>query len=104
MDLYPAALECGVSCLDYWQMSLSEITAVIGAFRKQKREQLRERCTLDYALAKLISYSVNAPDKFPDKTEVYPFLEKEQSDDEDWRLLKARINAMSRGKKGGVKV
>lgn len=48
------------------------------------------KCTLDYTLAKAISYAVNAPQSFPAKEELYPVF---NGGAEDWRSVKAYISS-----------
>ena len=89
------ALESGISCFDHWQMSLSEISATITVYGKRQKERLKEKCALDYTLAKLISFSVNAPDEFPGRAEIYPIFDNDESGVEDWRAVKAYMTAVS---------
>lgn len=81
--------------MEFWELSLSEISEYIHAVTKRDKEEFRMKCSLDYTLAKAISYAVNAPQSFPNKEELYPVFSEGE---EDWRSVKAYVSAYAQAK------
>ena len=77
-------------------MSLKEIADVMKAHSEHEEERIREKARFDYVLAKLISYSCNSPNDFPDIEKVYPILKAPREKSQDWKLIKAQMNEVAR--------
>lgn len=72
------ALDCGISELTYWDMTLAEIARAISSHNRVKKAQAQERAGYDYILADLIGRSVSriygSSNKMPPLQEIYSSL------------------------------
>lgn len=73
-DMYPMAVEAGISATDYWSMSFDEIMIQVLANRNREQKRLKEKAIFDYAQQRLSIFSFNDPKKFPKFEEAYPFV------------------------------
>ena len=69
------SLLTGLKELDFWEMTVGEVSRYINAQNKLKKIEAQERASYDYILANLIakgiSISLGAKDSFPSIYEVY---------------------------------
>lgn len=91
--MYPEALKWGISCFDFWEMSLKEISDTIMAQSENERQRLIEKARFDYAAAKLMTYAVHAPSEMPCIEEIYPITAKKRDTSQDWKIIKAQVSA-----------
>ena len=45
-DLYPLALQCGVSPFDFWNLGIDEVNDLIDAFTKNKKNDVKIQITM----------------------------------------------------------
>lgn len=91
-DLYPQAVEAGISSTDFWGMTFDEIMVQVEANKKRHENELKEKAMFDYSQQRLAIYAFNDPKNFPKYEEAYPFLkqiqdEVEQSASEEERKI-----------------
>lgn len=76
----PHTIEMGISSVDYWSMTLSEIMLQSQAFKNAKERELKEKAMFDYNMVQMMKYAVNSPNKMPKFEDAYPmFKEKEEA-------------------------
>ena len=75
-DLYPQAVEAGISSTDFWSMTFDEIMVQVEANKKRHENRLREQAMLDYYQQRMAIFAFNDPKSFPKFEEAYPFLNK----------------------------
>lgn len=72
------ALDCGITELDYWEMTLAEVIRAIDSYKRRYRQQERQQAAYDYILADAIGKSVSrvysSSNKMPELYELYPSL------------------------------
>ncbi|WP_052523743.1 hypothetical protein [Geobacillus kaustophilus] len=96
----------------FWDMTLKEILVAIEAEQKRKLEALRQQAMIAYRQADLIACLVGillgSKQNPPTLTETFPgiFPELERPRQQNWQLMKARIEAYAaerrkRGEKHG---
>lgn len=73
-DLYPQAVEAGISSTDFWAMTFDEIMVQVEANKKRHENKLKEKAMFDYSQQRLAIYAFNDPKNFPKYEEAYPFL------------------------------
>lgn len=73
-DLYPQAVEAGISSTDFWAMTFDEIMVQVEANKKRHENELKEKAMFDYTQQRLGIYAVNDPKNFPKYEDAYPFL------------------------------
>lgn len=73
-DLYPQAVEAGISSTDFWAMTFDEIMVQVEANKKRHENELKEKAMFDYTQQRLGIYAFNDPKNFPKYEEAYPFL------------------------------
>ncbi|MEG1045922.1 MAG: hypothetical protein RSC67_01725 [Carnobacterium sp.] len=73
-DLYPQAVEAGISSTDFWAMTFDEIMVQVEANKKRHENELKEKAMFDYSQQRLAIYAFNDPKNFPKYEEAYPFL------------------------------
>lgn len=73
-DLYPQAVEAGISSTDFWGMTFDEIMVQVEANKKRHENELKEKAMFDYTQQRLGIYAFNDPKNFPKYEEAYPFL------------------------------
>ncbi|KSU22676.1 prophage protein [Lactococcus lactis subsp. lactis] len=73
-DLYPQAVEAGISSTDFWGMTFDEIMVQVEANKKRHENELKEKAMFDYSQQRLAIYAFNDPKNFPKYEEAYPFL------------------------------
>ncbi|GAA3259091.1 prophage protein [Lactococcus lactis subsp. lactis] len=73
-DLYPQAVESGISSTDFWAMTFDEIMVQVEANKKRHENDLKEKAMFDYSQQRLAIYAFNDPKNFPKYEEAYPFL------------------------------
>lgn len=73
-DLYPQAVEAGISSTDFWAMTFDEIMVQVEANKKRHENELKEKAMFDYSQQRLAIYAFNDPKNFPKYEDVYPFL------------------------------
>ncbi|MGY4757281.1 hypothetical protein LB438_11370 [Lactococcus lactis subsp. lactis] len=73
-DLYPQAVEDGISSTDFWAMTFDEIMVQVEANKKRHENELKEKAMFDYTQQRLGIYAFNDPKNFPKYEDAYPFL------------------------------
>ena len=73
-DLYPQAVEAGISSTDFWAMTFDEIMVQVEANKKRHENKLKEKAMFDYSQQRLAIYAFNDPKNFPKYEDAYPFL------------------------------
>ncbi len=73
-DLYPQAVEAGISSTDFWAMTFDEIMVQVEANKKRHENELKEKALFDYTQQRLGIYAFNDPKNFPKYEDAYPFL------------------------------
>lgn len=73
-DLYPQAVEAGISSTDFWAMTFDEIMVQVDANKKRHENELKEKAMFDYSQQRLAIYAFNDPKNFPKYEDAYPFL------------------------------
>ncbi|MEL0454407.1 hypothetical protein AAAQ13_11575 [Lactococcus lactis subsp. lactis] len=73
-DLYPQAVESGISSTDFWAMTFDEIMVQVEANKKRHENELKEKAMFDYSQQRLAIYAFNDPKNFPKYEDAYPFL------------------------------
>ena len=73
-DLYPQAVEAGISSTDFWAMTFDEIMVQVEANKKRHENELKEKAMFDYSQQRLAIYAFNDPKSFPKYEDAYPFL------------------------------
>ncbi|KAF6611220.1 MULTISPECIES: hypothetical protein [unclassified Lactococcus] len=73
-DLYPQAVEAGISSTDFWAMTFDEIMVQVEANKKRHENELKEKAMFDYSQQRLAIYAFNDPKNFPKYEDTYPFL------------------------------
>lgn len=73
-DLYPQAVEAGISSTDFWTMTFDEIMVQVEANKKRHENELKEKAMFDYSQQRLAIYAFNDPKNFPKYEDAYPFL------------------------------
>lgn len=73
-DLYPQAVEAGISSIDFWAMTFDEIMVQVEANKKRHENELKEKAMFDYSQQRLAIYAFNDPKNFPKYEDAYPFL------------------------------
>lgn len=73
-DLYPQAVEAGISSTDFWAMTFDEIMVQVEANKKRHESELKEKAMFDYSQQRLAIYAFNDPKNFPKYEDAYPFL------------------------------
>lgn len=72
------ALDCGITELAYWDMTLAEVIRAIDSYKRRYRQQERQQAAYDYILADAIGKSVSrvysSSNKMPELYELYPSL------------------------------
>lgn len=79
-------------------MTTDEIALVAQAKQAQQKEFAQTIAWIAYNAAALTGVAVNNPQKFPKLEDAFPSLfEREQQ--QDWRVMKARMEAWARVKR-----
>lgn len=73
-NLYPQAVEAGISSTDFWAMTFDEIMVQVEANKKRHENELKEKAMFDYSQQRLAIYAFNDPKNFPKYEDAYPFL------------------------------
>ena len=73
-DLYPQAVEAGISSTDFWAMTFDEIMVQVEANKKRHENELKEKAMFDYSQQRLAIYAFDDPKNFPKYADAYPFL------------------------------
>lgn len=92
------ALDYGISELDFWNMTLAELTRAIDSKKRIQQQEAREKACYDYILADLIGRSISrlysSSGKMPDISEAYPSLFDNQEIEEKKQAQKAELSAI----------
>ncbi|MCG7406784.1 hypothetical protein MH117_05080 [Paenibacillus sp. ACRRX] len=104
--LYLPAIENGVGAVFYWDMTYKEIIAAIQGNQRRMKSEFQIHASLVHRLGNLLGRAVNDPKNYPDISKAFPGLfeddtslakntpsEKVQSQQQDWRRMKANIEA-----------
>ncbi|WP_205272314.1 hypothetical protein [Lactococcus taiwanensis] len=75
-ELYPQAVEAGISSTEYWSMTFDEIMVQVEANKKKHENKLREQAMFDYSQQRMAIFAFNDPKNFPKFEEAYPFLKQ----------------------------
>lgn len=76
VDLYPQAVQSGISSTDFWTMSFDEIMVQVEANKKRHENEIREQAMFDYSQQRMAIFAFNDPKNFPKFEEAYPFLKE----------------------------
>lgn len=57
-DLYPQAVEAGISSTDFWAMTFDEIMVQVEANKKRHENELKEKAMFDYSQQRLAIYGL----------------------------------------------
>lgn len=76
VDLYPQAVQSGISSTDFWTMTFDEIMVQVEANKKRHENEIREQAMFDYSQQRMAIFAFNDPKNFPKFEEAYPFLAK----------------------------
>lgn len=89
------ALDAGISELDFWGMTLGEVTRAMESHSRREQQRVRERAAWDYRMAELIGTSVSRlfGGKYPPIQDAYPGLLEDADRRQDWRIAKERLLA-----------
>jgi hypothetical protein len=72
------ALDCGISELDFWNMTIAELDRAVASRNRAIQREAKERASFDYILASLIgravSMTMSSGSSFPELHEVYPSI------------------------------
>lgn len=74
VDLYPQAVQIGISSTEFWSMTFDEIMVQVEANKKRHENELREKAMFDYSQQRMAIFAFNDPKNFPKFDEAYPFL------------------------------
>jgi len=55
---------CGVGAVEFWEMDLTEINAVMRAYRRRREKQIKDDMFLAWNIGKFAAVGVNAPKKY----------------------------------------
>ncbi len=72
-DLYPQAVQIGISSTDFWSMTFDEIMVQVEANKKRHENELREKAMFDYSQQRMAIFAFNDPKNFPKFEEAYPY-------------------------------
>jgi len=75
-ELYPQAVEAGISSTEYWSMTFDEIMVQVEANKKRHENKLREQAMFDYSQQRMAIFAFDDPKNFPKFEEAYPFLKQ----------------------------
>lgn len=76
VDLYPQAVQIGISSTEFWSMTFDEIMVQVEANKKRHENEIREKAMFDYSQQRMAIFAFNDPKNFPKFEEAYPFLAK----------------------------
>ena len=76
VDLYPQAVQIGISSTEFWLMTFDEIMVQVEANKKRHENEIREKAMFDYSQQRMAIFAFNDPKNFPKFEEAYPFLAK----------------------------
>lgn len=76
VDLYPQAVQIGISSTEFWSMNFDEIMVQVEANKKRHENEIREKAMFDYSQQRMAIFAFNDPKNFPKFEEAYPFLAK----------------------------
>jgi len=79
-------------------MSVDEIALIIAARQEADKEQAQMQAWLIYNSAALTAVAINEPKKFPKLEDAFPSL-FEKKGQQDWRLMKERMESFAKAKK-----
>jgi hypothetical protein len=96
--LYHLALSSGVSFHEIEGMTTQEIIRVAQAKQEQQKEFFRTMAWIAYSQASLTGVAVNDPKKFPKLENAFPNL-FERDTQQDWRVMKERMENYARTKR-----
>jgi len=86
------ALRAGIPFAEISDMSADEIVLATQVKRELDEKQAQMQAWLIYNSAALTAVAVNDPKRFPKLGEAFPSL-FEKKDQQDWRVMKARMEA-----------
>ena len=94
------ALSAGVPYKEIGNMSTNEIALAAQVKQEQNRELAQLLAWTIYNGAALMAVAVNEPKKFPKLEDAFPSL-FEKKGQQDWRVMKERMEAFARAKRDG---
>lgn len=84
-ELYPVALDCGMSINQFWQLSILEIQDFIQSKRRSDTQRVKEDISLQFLLAKLVGEQIAAmyqkDFKLSKPWDLYPELFDQESEE-----------------------
>jgi len=90
----------GIPYNEIGEMSADEITLAAQAKQELDEEHAQMQAWLIYNNAALIGVAVNDPKRFPKLEQAFPSL-FEKKNQQDWRVMKARMESFARAKNAG---
>lgn len=100
MRLLPSCLDCGISELDFWNMTIGELIRAVESKNRVDKLRLKEKATFDYLLAMLIGANVGRhlsnSVEVPTIEEIYSFVfeDKAKQKEEEKQALKNELSAL----------
>jgi hypothetical protein len=104
-QLYQPACEAGIDAAAYWDMTYGEIVAAIKAHASRHKVELQQAAYLAYQQAHVItammSRVLGGKKSPPTIHQAFPglFPQAERPQQQDWRLMKARMEVYADAKK-----
>jgi hypothetical protein len=92
------ALSAGVPFRKVGAMSVDEIALATQVKQEQNKELAQTLAWIFYNGAALIGVAINEPKKFPRLEDAFPSL-FEREEQQDWRVMKERIENFSKAKR-----
>lgn len=97
-ELLPVALQCGISILDFYDMTMIEVVKTIEAYQKKDKLRLQEKAYIAYQESQLISCFIGSmfkkgQTKLPTMYDAFGALFEEEIKQQEMEQDKARILA-----------
>lgn len=91
-----SALDFGLKELEFWEMTIGEVSRHIDSQNRCRRMEAQEKASYDYIQAQLIikgvSLCLGAKDPFPDIYTAYPGIFDEVKQEQEQALEEKKIN------------
>lgn len=92
-ELYPDAVECGISIIDFWNLSMMEIFDLMQGYKRRKQLELKQQLTNGFAfaesMAEHIGLYLNSENKARHPWDFFPGLFREEKEAyEEWLAQK----------------
>lgn len=81
-EMYPDALDCGISIADFWELSVMEIYDLMQSYRRRKQFEVKQQLINGFSLqeynARYIATYLNSENKTPHPWDFFPDLFEEE--------------------------